>query len=206
MIRINLLPVRQIKAKFGRRKDLMIAGASLAVTAVLIAGLHLYQSHQRSNLEKELASLQAEIETLNVKVREVADVEKKIADLKGKLTIIEDLARRKVGPVRVMESLSAAVPPSVWLTEFRESAGSLALTGIAIDNQTLADFLKALDKFVYFKNVDLIESSQDDKSSPPAKSFKFSVRGQVLYQPLPSPPETKPGPSGVSQRQEQKKP
>ncbi len=185
MIRINLLPIREIETEVGRRNDLIIAGLSLALTAALILGVYLFQSYRRSSLEKETADLQSEIATLNVQVKEVGELERKIADLKGKLKVIEDLSKKKIGPVRVMDSLSSATPPRLWLTEFKESSGNLSLNGIAIDNQTIADFLRALARSVYFKNVDLIESSQVDQDKVHLQ--KFSVRSQVLYQP-PSPP------------------
>ncbi len=180
MIRINLLPVREIRAEVGRRNDLIVAGLSLVLTAVLIGGIYLFQSHRRSSLQKELADLQTEIASLNIQVREVGDLEKKIDELKGKLKVIDDLNKKKIGPVRVMESLSSATPGRLWLTEFKESAGNLSLNGAAVDNQTIADFLRALGRSVYFKNIDLVESAQDEKNRPPVK--KFSVKGQVLYQ------------------------
>ncbi len=203
MIRINLLPVREIKAEVGRRNDLIVAGLSLVLTAVVIAGVYSVQSYRRSSLEQELAGLQKEIAALNVQVKEVADLEKKISELKGKLKVIEDLNRKKIGPVKVMESLSTATPGRLWLTEFKESSGNVSLQGAAVDNQTIADFLRALARSVYFKNIDLIESSQDEKSRPPVK--RFSVKGQVLYQAAPPSPNSK-STEAASQAQEGKKP
>lgn len=204
MIRINLLPVREIKAEVGRRNDLIVAGLALALTAVMIVGIYLFQSYRRSSLEKELADLQSEIITLNVQVKEVGDLEKKISDLKSKLQVIENLNKKKIGPVRVMESLSSATPGRLWLTEFKESSGSLSLNGTAIDNQTIADFLRALARSVYFKDIDLIESSQDEKIRPAVK--KFSVKGQLLYQPPPPPSDSKPKVEAPSQTQGRKRP
>ncbi len=204
MIRINLLPVREIKAEVGRRNDLIVAGLSLALTAVLIVGVYLFQSHRRSSLEAEVASLQKEIAALNVQIKEVGDLEKKIGDLKSKLKVIDDLNKKKIGPVKVMESLSSATPARLWLTEFKESSGSLSLNGGATDNQTIADFLRALARSAYFKDVDLIESSQDEKNRPPVK--KFSIKGQVLYQPPPPPSASKSNVEVAPQPQEGMRP
>ena len=202
MIRINLLPVREIKAEVGRRNDLIVAGLSLALTTVMIVGFYLVQSYRRSSFETELADLQKEIAALDVQVKEVGDLEKKISDLKSKLQVIEDLNKKKIGPVRVMESLTSAIPGRLWLTEFKESSGSLSLNGNAFDNQTIADFLRALARSVYFKDIDLIESSQDEKIKP----LKFSVKGQVLYQPPPPSSDSKPKVEAPSQMQEGKRP
>jgi Tfp pilus assembly protein PilN len=54
------------------------------------------------------------------------------------------------------------------------------MNGFAIDNQTVADFLKTLAKFPYFKNVELIETTQADEKSGPYK--KFSITSGVSYQ------------------------
>lgn len=190
MIRINLLPVREIRAEVGRRRDLMIAGISLGLTVILAAGLHQYQSYRKAALETELEELRKEIQALNVKAKNVADLQVKIKELTGKNQVIEDLNRKKTGPVRVMESLSAATPPALWLTEFKEAGGNLSITGMAIDNQTVADFLTALSSHGYFNNVELIETTQADQQDG-RQLKKFAIRSSVSYQLPESPTEEK---------------
>jgi type IV pilus assembly protein PilN len=101
-----------------------------------------------------------------------------------------------------MESLSGATPPRLWLTEFKENAGSLAVNGMAVDNQTVADFLKALSTSAYFKDVELVESSQAEQDKLLLK--KFSVRSRLVYQPIS--PESRLKTGGVAPSGEVKKP
>jgi type IV pilus assembly protein PilN len=191
MIRVNLLPVREIKAEVGRRRDLLIAGISLGLTILLAVGLYQYQSYRKSGLEKELAELRKEIQVLNVKAKNVADLQIKIKEFKSKNKVIEDLNKKKTGPVRVMESLSAATPPALWLTEFKETGGSLSISGMAIDNQTVADFLTALSTYGYFDNVELVETTQVDQQDG-RQLKKFAIRSSVSYQLSESTAEDKP--------------
>lgn len=181
MIRINLLPVRELAAEVGRRRDLTIGLVTLAATALVLLGVYFYQSSRLSKLGDELASLRQEIQVLNAKLKEVADLQNKIKEFKSKHRVIEDISKQKVGPVRVMESLSAATPSGLWLTEFREANGSLVINGLALDNQTVADFLRLLESYSYFTNVELIETTQADEKTGPYK--KFSIRAQLLYRP-----------------------
>jgi type IV pilus assembly protein PilN len=183
MIRINLLPIKAIKAEFSRRQELLTAGLILGLTLVLIIGHYLFQSYRLSGLEKELEGLRSEIQVLNAKVKGADDLQNKIKDLQGKYNVIKDLNQKKTGPVRVMESLSSATPPKLWLTQFRETGGNLSLDGLAIDHQTIADFLKALSKSVYFKNVDLVETTQIQQDNVPLK--KFSIKSTLVYEPSP---------------------
>lgn len=185
MIRINLLAVREIRAEVGRRQDLVIAGVCLGLTLALVLAVYLFQYFRVSALEKELAALRKEIETLNVQTKEVAELETKIRDVKEKLRAIDQLSGKKTGPVQVMEGLTSAVPPRLWLTEFVESGGNLSIVGYAIDNPTIADFLKALSNLPYFKNVDLVEAIQDEQQG----MKKFTLRATVSYLPVVSQPD-----------------
>ncbi|HEY3306550.1 MAG TPA: PilN domain-containing protein [Candidatus Binatia bacterium] len=181
MIRINLLSAREIKAEIGRRQDLTIAALALGATLGLILIVLLYQLYRTTALSRELASARQEIAAMEAEAREVTELQKKVGDLKQKVKVIEDLRKKKVGPVRVMESLSGATPPRLWLTEFKETSGNLSMNGIAVDNQTVADFLKALSSSDYFKNVELVETSQSEQDKLLLK--KFSVRSRLVYQP-----------------------
>jgi len=194
MIRINLLPLKEIKAEFGRRQQLIVAGVCLGVAVAAIIGLYLFQSYRLSNLEKELAGLRKEIETLNVQVKGVAELEKKVAEVRGKIKVIDDLNKMRTGPVRVMESLSSVTPTRLWLTQYRETGGNLHMEGLAIDHQTIADFLKALSGSAHFKNVELIETTQVEEEGVPLK--RFAARANVLYQlPPPAPDKAGAGPT-----------
>jgi type IV pilus assembly protein PilN len=179
MIRINLLPVKEIKAEVSRRRDLTIGGLTLGLIALVLIGVYFYQSYRLSSLGNELAGLRKDIEALNVKVKEIGDLQNKIKDFSGKHKVIDELNQKKTGPVKVMESLSAATPPTLWLTEFKETNGNSDIRGLALDNQTVADFLKTLEKSGQFKDVELIESIQADEKSGPYK--KFAIRAGVLY-------------------------
>jgi len=181
MIRINLLPVKELEAESVRRRELTIGGAALALAFLVMGGVYFFQWREHSRLEKELTDLRGEIQALNVKVKEVGELQNKIKDLRGKNKIFEDLSKKRVGPVRVLESLSLATPASLWLTELRENRGNLVINGLAMDNQTIAEFMRALANSKYFNNVDLVEVIQEKGAAPGLK--KFSIKSALLYQP-----------------------
>jgi type IV pilus assembly protein PilN len=190
MIRINLLPVKELEAESVRRRELTIGGTVLALAFLVMGGVHYFQWREQSRLENELTDLRSEIQALNVKVKEVGDLQNKIKDLRGKNKIFEDLSKKRVGPVRVLESLAVATPNSLWLTELRENSGNVVINGVAMDNQTIAEFMRALAKSKYFNNVDLVEVVQEKAGVPALK--RFSIKSALLYQPAePKPVETK---------------
>lgn len=189
MIRINLLPVRELKAEVARRQELTIGVMCFVLTGIVMGAFHIIQSSRLSSHEKELAGLTNEIKTLNAQAKGVTNLKKEIGVLKEKLKVIDVLGKKKTGPARVMESLSSAMPPRLWITEFKETGGNLSISGMAVDNQTIAGFLKALAASPYFENVELGETTQVEKDKQPNLK-KFVMRSKLLYR-LPDPTPSK---------------
>ena len=179
MIRINLLPVKALQAEVTRRREIIIGAVVFGAVLALLIGTHIYQTLELAGLQSELASLRADLQALNVKIKEVGDLQNKIKDLRSKNKIIENLNKKKSGPVLVMENLSSATPNSLWLTDLRESGGNVTMNGLAVDNQTIADFMKAIALSKHFNNVELVETTQG--AGPTAALKKFSIRTGVLY-------------------------
>lgn len=179
MIRLNLLPVRELNAENSRRRELIVAGISLAVTTVILLGAYVYQSVQLSNLSTELPTLRKEVEVLNSKIKELGDLEAKIKELRSKHKVIEDLRAQKIGPALVMDSLAAAIPSSLWLIEIKQSGAGLVINGLATDNQSVAEFIRSLSRSGHFKDVELIETTQADEKTGRFK--KFSIQSGISY-------------------------
>jgi type IV pilus assembly protein PilN len=179
MIRINLLPIKELQAEVSRRRALLIGAVTLGSVAIFLLSTYLYQSYQLSSLGAELAALRAEIQALNQKVKEVADLQAKIKDLRGKQKVIEDLTMKKTGPVLVMTSLSQATPSRLWLTDLRETKGNVTMNGLAVDNETIANFLRSLSSSKHFTNVELVETTQG--AGPSATFKKFAVKAGIIY-------------------------
>jgi type IV pilus assembly protein PilN len=159
----------------------MIGGVSLALTGILILGVYGYQWRQASAVEKELDELRKELQVLNVKAKDVAELQRKIKEFQGKNKVIDDINKKKAGPVRVMESLAVATPSALWLTEFKEIGGNLTIAGVAVDNQTIAEFLKALASYAYFNNTELVETTQNQQAGMPPR--RFLIKARLNYQP-----------------------
>jgi type IV pilus assembly protein PilN len=187
VIRLNLLPVRELNAESDRRRDLIVTGVSLATTTLILVGIYLYQSAHLSHLANELPVIRKEVEVLNAKVKELGTLEAKIKELRSKHKVIEDLRGQKMGPTLVMDSLAAAIPSSLWLVELKQSGGSLIMNGLAMDNQSVAEFIRSLSRSGH-----LIETTQADQKTGPFK--KFSIQSGISYR-LPATPVSSSAPT-----------
>jgi type IV pilus assembly protein PilN len=179
MIRINLLPVEEAERAAGRRQELAIGTVVLGVVVFGFIAAHGWQGARFASANRELRRLNEQLKEIAGPYADVTRMETQKQELREKLRVIGQLEAKKVGPVRILADLSAATPDKLWLTEFADTGGTLKLTGLGADEQTVADFLRRLGVLPFFQSVDLDETSQVDQDG--AKLKKFVIRGQLDY-------------------------
>jgi type IV pilus assembly protein PilN len=179
MIRINLIPVEEAERAAGRRQELAIGSLVVGAAAVLLVVAHGWQSLRSTAAHHQLARLTEQIKAIEGPYADSLKLEQQKQELREKLRVIAQLEARKVGPVRILADLSSATPDKLWLTDYSDSNGTLRLTGLGADEQTVADFLRRLAALPFFKNVDLDETSQVDQDG--VKLKKFVIRSQIDY-------------------------
>ena len=179
MIRINLLPGEEAERAAGRRENLALGTLVFGVAVAGLVAAHLWQGLRSSSVHHELSRVQTELKAIEGPYADALHIEQQKQELREKLRVIGQLEAKKVGPVRILADLSSATPDKLWLTDFSDQNGTLRLTGIGVDEQTVADFLRRLGTLPFFQSVDLDETSQVDQDG--AKLKKFVIRGQIDY-------------------------
>ncbi|MEW5722406.1 MAG: PilN domain-containing protein [Thermodesulfobacteriota bacterium] len=161
MIRINLLPVRAFKRKESIRKQITIFVVVLAGALVLMGLAYFQQFSVVSTLKEQKANLEQEEKKLQEQLKSLAQFQKEKEALQEKLRIITELEEARRGPVRILDELSRIIPKDkAWLTKLDQKGTALALNGMAIDNDTVSQFLKVLKASSSVTNVELIQSQQ----------------------------------------------
>lgn len=179
MIKINLLSVQEAAREAGRRTERRLIGLGGVLTVALLLAVETFSRMQLAPLRAQHANLDAELKAIESKVGELTELERHRTDLDEKLKTIAVLEQRKIGPVRVLSDLADAAPEQVWLLEFTENGGAATVTGMALDNQTIAAFMRNLAESPYFTNVDLVETTQSEQDGTQLK--RFVVRARLSY-------------------------
>lgn len=175
MIRINLLPVRKQKARATSIAQLAILGGAAALTIVAAVGVNLYFAGQVEAQERKIAEAKEEIARLKKIIGEVNELDKQKQRLIAQLSVIDKLEKGKRGPVRVLDELSTNIPKRVWITSFEEKAGTLTLTGLGLENADISEFIRALQKSKYFKNIRLHFTQQQQQGGINIYGFRMTA-------------------------------
>jgi Tfp pilus assembly protein PilN len=163
MIRINLLPVREVEQASSRRKETALAGGLIALTCAGVAIAYVLQGSQLSEVNAELRRAEKALEKIRLQNQDLEKIEEKKKDTEEKLRLVRVLTspQRRAASVHVLDDLSTSTPESLWLTDFIETKGAAKISGKAVDNQTIAAFAHNLSNSVYFQNVEIRETVQE---------------------------------------------
>jgi type IV pilus assembly protein PilN len=190
MIRINLLPVTETARVAGRRQDIAFGALAIGGLVLALVGAHGWQKARIFAANSSLRQVTQELQAIQGPFADVQRLEAQKSELREKLRVIAQLEAKKVGPVRILAGLSDATPDKLWLTEYADMGGTLKLTGLGVDEQTVADFMRRLGTLTFFRTVDLDETSQVTQDG--AKVKKFVIRAQMDYGDAPAEPQPDP--------------
>jgi type IV pilus assembly protein PilN len=176
MIRINLLPVKASRRQEAVRAELVLAGSSSSGSPARSPRSPRASTSRSDNMTEENDRLNKEIERLKVIVGEVDKAEKLKGDLETKLKAIQDKKKTKTGPVHMLSEIADATPDRLRLTQLTEEDGVLELTGTALSNDVISQFLQNLEQSQYFENVYLKQITQVDAEDIKLKDFSLTAK------------------------------
>lgn len=176
MIHINLLPVRQIKKKIEARNKIMGLGLTLLVVLALLGVVALVLGFKVDGLNATIAALQQEKAKYQTTINQIEQLKKDQALLETKLNTISQLKKGSQLTVRVMDELAALTPSSrLWLNSMSFNGSILRISGIALDNATIADFMETIVTSPYFATAELSGTSTTGYQGRQLKSFSLTI-------------------------------
>lgn len=178
MIRINLLPVRAEKKKESIRQQISIGLLLIFFVVIVMVFLQLSLSRSISSIQAELSNVESEIGKYKQLLKEVSEYKGQKKVMEEKIKVIEQLEKNRQGPLLLLEEMSSSIPDSAWLEKMQEKGKFIEITGFAVDNETIADFMERLEDAKGFERVELIVTSRVDKVGMNLKNFTitFSIK------------------------------
>jgi len=157
MIRINLLPHREVARKARREQFFVLAGlvsvlATLIVFAIytLIGG---YLGHQDSNND----FLKKEISALDKQLDQIKRLKEQTQALLSRKQVIENLQRDRGETVYMLSELVKQVPEGVYLKSLRQDGLKVNITGYAQSNARVSALMRTIEASPWLEDPQLIE-------------------------------------------------
>lgn len=162
MIKINLLP-EQKRAKVANVEKKAVL--FLLVLVLLGCGMFFVQNWISSRVDSlRTAASEKNAEKLDLlkKIGTINTLEKKSKEAGQYIEVIKGIRSRQTRPVRFLDELVSNLPRGqIWFESMKmEQYGRLEVTGIALDNQVFAGYVKKLRSSAVIRNVILHQTSR----------------------------------------------
>lgn len=182
MLKINLLPVRQLKKRAKARKQLFGMFLLFILVLALLAATGVLQAQKISGLQTDIAALQKEKDSYKPTLDKIAKLKIDREELVRKTEIIKQLKMDSSLTVRTLDEVANRIDNQrMWLESLNQQGSSLQLTGVALDNQSIAQFMDNLKESPFVQDVTLAGSSLKVVSGRNLKSFELNC---VVTQPV----------------------
>jgi len=176
MIKINLLPFRAARKKENIRRQVSIFVLSLVFLLIILFYYNWTLGSQIGGLNADIKQTKSELEKYDKINKEIAAIKNKLSILKKKMAVMDTLEANRFEPTRLLDTMTqAVVPKRMWFTNLGTNGATVKISGSALDNKTVADFMVRLEKTGLFSDVDLNTLKQQKVgSSINFKSFHIS--------------------------------
>jgi type IV pilus assembly protein PilN len=174
MIKINLLKARKEKKKIGVRKEMIVFILSMVVVLALLFLVQWFISGEKEKTLAQISNTRKEIEYYKSLKTEFEKAKEQQKILQDKLNVINLLRKEKASSAKVLDELSIDKPEKVYFESVKKDGSKLGIEGVALDDETVANFMTNLRKSKLFKTVDLVVTEQILVSKIPLKKFILS--------------------------------
>ena len=174
MLKINLLPIRQLRQHAKARNEVFGFVTIFVLLLVILGTTTMLQINKATAIQAETTRLNQEKQTYDTILAEIKKLEADKKELENKISIIKKLKQESSLTVHVLDEVSRKMDSTrMWLTTLDQQGTSLSLTGIALDNKTIAEFMDSLDASPYISAVNLSDSSLTKVAGQDLKAFSI---------------------------------
>lgn len=176
MIKINLLPVRAAKKKETAIQQIVIFSVVVVAIALILISLYTVKRVQIAAAREDIVSANNKINELKKKIGKIEELKALKEQVKKKLGVLSQLRKNKTGPAQRLSSLSELTPDKLWLTNYSETGPNVKISGIALTEDLIAYFMKALEGSSDFMAVELMISQQTEVAGTKLKKFDLTMK------------------------------
>lgn len=157
MIRVNLLPHRQIKRELRQREfGLMATFSAIAASAIIFLGYTFINSQIDAQMARN-SRLDAAIVSLNKEIADIKDLKDKISIMLEKKRVVENLQTNRSQSVIVLDELSRQLPEGMYFKSIKQQDALISIEGVADTNARVATLVRSLSTSNWLEMPNLVE-------------------------------------------------
>ncbi len=193
MIRVNLLPHREMKRAAQQRSFIVAAVAMVALGAGVIFLVHGVLASKIEGQQARNKFLDQQIAGLDKQIEEIRRLREQTQQLLARKRVVETLQSNRAEVVQLFDQIARQLPDGIYLRNIKQTGTKVNIIGYAQSNARVSTLLRNLESSPWLDNASLIEIKAATVSSQRLNEFNLNVDvARPKAEAAPAPPRAAP--------------
>jgi len=176
MIRINLLPHRELARAARRRQFNILLGIAVVAGVMAVVIGHSLIAARQSTQEARNAFLEQEIARLDSQIGEIKKIREQTQALLERKQVVETLQSNRTEVVHLFDQMIRLLPDGLYLKSFKQDGRVITLTGYTQSSARVSTLMRNLESSPWFESAGLVEIKAVTVNNLRANEFVLTVR------------------------------
>jgi len=157
MIRVNLLPHREVRRKARQQQFAILAGITAVFALAIVGLLWTLFNAQVENQKERNRFMGDEIAKLDKQIEEIKRIREETASLLSKKQVVESLQLNRSEPVQLLDQMLRQLPEGLYLKSIKQAGNKVNVTGYTQSQARVSAFMRNIEASPFLENPNLIE-------------------------------------------------
>ena len=176
MIRINLLPHRELARASRRRQFNMLLGIAVAAGLVTVVLGHTVIAARQSAQDARNVYLEQEIAKLDSQIGEIKKIREQTQALLARKQVVETLQSNRTEVVHLFDQMIRLLPDGLYLKSFKQAGDIVTISGYTQSSARVSTLMRSLDDSPWFESASLVEIKAVTVNNLRANEFILTVK------------------------------
>jgi type IV pilus assembly protein PilN len=175
MIRVNLLPHREIRRKQQQQQFFIMLGVVVAIGVGIWFAVHAYLDDQFDNQKNRNKYLQSEIDKLDKQIAEIQKLKDQTAALLARKRVVETLQGTRSEVVYLLDQLVRQLPDGVYLKAIKQTGTKVLITGYTQSQARVSTLMRNLESSPHLEQPSLVEIKAAQVGTQRLNEFTMNI-------------------------------
>lgn len=176
MIRVNLLPHRQLRREARQRQFGIMAAVSAAAACAIVFMAYTVINARIDSQSERNARLDAAIAKLDKEIKDIQDLKDQIGAMLERKQVVENLQTNRSQAVVVFDELSRQLPEGMYFKSIKQVNDVITLEGVADTNARVATLVRNYNASQWLESPGLVEIKAISVNSQKQNVFTLTVK------------------------------
>lgn len=176
MIRINLLPHRELKRKARQQQIAVLAGLVGLLAIIVVMSIHSINAGKIDYQNGRNQFLNGQIAVLDKEIAEIREIKTQTQELLARKQVVETLQNSRSEVVHLLDQLVRLLPDGVYLQSIKQEDHNITLIGYAQSNSWVSVLMRNLESSEWLESPLLIEIKAITVNNVRQNEFNMKVK------------------------------